>query len=84
MSGVKQDSVEFSGLVLGFCSAALSYMGYGASNAASRNLELAKQNIQILKVLKEKTKGNLSADEQKLLHDALMDLEEKYKEALKA
>lgn len=84
MSDGKQDSVEFSGLVLGFCSAALSYMGYGAGNAASKNLELAKQNVHILKVLQEKTKGNLTADEQKLLNDALADLEKKFDEAVKA
>ncbi|SME89821.1 DUF1844 domain-containing protein [Pseudobacteriovorax antillogorgiicola] len=73
----QQQQVEFSGLVLGFCSAALSYMGFGDSSAP-RNLALAKQNIDILGLLAEKTKGNLSEEEERLLKDALLDLKTKY------
>ena len=35
------------------------------------NLDAAKQLIDILGVLEEKTKGNLSAEEEKLLGDIL-------------
>lgn len=65
--------VDFSGLVLGFCSAALSYMGIGPENLG-KNLTLARQNIDILSLLQEKTKGNLSEDEQRLIEDVLRDL----------
>lgn len=75
----EQQKVEFSGLVLGFCSAALSYLGYGDENSP-KNLPLAKQNIDILALLEEKTKGNLSEDEKRLLGDALVDLKTKYSE----
>ena len=75
----EQQKVEFSGLVLGFCSAALSYLGYGDENSP-KNLTLAKQNIDILALLEEKTKGNLSEDEKRLLGDALVDLKTKYSE----
>jgi len=78
MSGDKQ-SVEFSGLILGFCSAALSYMGYGEAEAG-KNLDLARQNIDIIKLLKEKTKGNLSEDEQRLIDEAVVDLQNRLME----
>ena len=80
---MSEQQVEFSGLVLGFCSAALSYLGYGNSDSP-KNLSLAKQNIDILKLLSDKTKGNLSDEESKLLNDALVDLKTKYAEAAKA
>ena len=35
------------------------------------NLDMAKFNIDLLGVLEDKTRGNLSADEQKLLDNAL-------------
>ncbi|MFW7378164.1 MAG: DUF1844 domain-containing protein [Oligoflexus sp.] len=78
MSEDKQ-SVEFSGLILGFCSAALSYMGYGDA-VVGKNLELAKQNIDIIKLLKEKTHGNLSDEEQRLIDDAVIDLQRRFVE----
>jgi hypothetical protein len=76
-------NVEFSGLILGFCSAALSYMGYGAKDTP-KNLDLAKQNIEIIKLLQAKTKGNLTDDEQRLMTEALTDLQQKFAEVSKS
>ena len=73
------NQVDFSGLILGFCSAALSYMGFGA-NSDEKNLVLARQNIDILDVLAEKTKGNLSSQEDQLLREVLRDLKLKFVE----
>jgi hypothetical protein len=39
-----------------------------------RNLALAKQTIDILGMLEEKTKGNLAEDEEKMLKNILYDL----------
>jgi len=39
-----------------------------------KNLELGKQTIDILVMLEEKTRGNLSPDEEKLLKNILYDL----------
>ena len=39
-----------------------------------KNLPLAKQTIDILGMLEEKTKGNLSEDEEKMLKNILYDL----------
>ena len=45
-----------------------------------RNLPLAKQTIDILGVLQEKTKGNLTKDEEQLIENLLHDLRLKYVE----
>jgi hypothetical protein len=39
-----------------------------------RNLELAKHNIDLLRVLEEKTKGNLSPEEKRLIETLLYEL----------
>lgn len=73
--------MDFTGLVLGFCSAALSYMGSDESETDNVNLPLAKQNIDILLMLEEKTKGNLTQQEEELLAQAVLDLKGRYSKA---
>jgi ABC-type ATPase involved in cell division len=48
------------------------------SGAKQRNLELARQTIDILVVLRDKTTGNLNDDEAKLLESLLHDLQMRY------
>ena len=38
------------------------------------NLDMAKFNVDLLGVIEEKTKGNLSAEEQKMLDNALYEV----------
>ena len=77
-------SVDFSSLVMGFSSAALSYMGLGAGvRPVERNLPLAKQNIEILSMLRSKTAGNLDDEEQALINRVLSDLQMRFAEASK-
>lgn len=75
--------VEFSELVLGLSSAALHYLGEGTGNVppaqkSEANLALARQNIEIIRMLKGKTAGNLSSEEVRLLDGVLTDLMTKY------
>ena len=42
------------------------------------NLPLARQTIDILSMLEEKTRGNLSGEEERLLHQILFDLRMRY------
>lgn len=72
--------VDFSGLILSFCSAALSYMGFGPEQV-TRNLLLARQNIEIIELLAKKTQGNLTPEEDKLCQEVLHDLRLKYVDA---
>lgn len=76
-----EQKVDFIGLILGFSSAALTYLGYTADGQKSEvNLELARQNIDIIKLLKEKTQGNRNEEEDKLLNQIIPDLMMKYSE----
>ena len=72
-------AVDFSGLLLGFSSAALYYMGHTGIEGRTpvTNLPLARQNIDILCLLRDKTQGNLSADEDKLIQQLIADLQVK-------
>lgn len=74
---------DFSALVLGLSSAALSYMGLGKLAGlpeTPKNMPLAKQNIDIIALLSDKTKGNLTPDETKLTQQVLSDLRMKFVE----
>jgi hypothetical protein len=46
-----------------------------------KNLPLAKQTIDLIGMLKEKTKGNLTSDEEKLMENMLYDLKMRYVKA---
>lgn len=48
-----------------------------------KNLEQAKYSIDLLEILKEKTKGNLTDEEEKLINTILYDLRMRYVEACK-
>ena len=47
-----------------------------------KNLPLAKQTIDLIGMLKEKTKGNLTSDEEKLMENILYDLKMRYVKAV--
>jgi hypothetical protein len=73
--------INFTTFVLSLASSALIYMGEmqnPQTGEKEENLALAKQNIDILNILDQKTKGNLTSDEQKLLEQLLFDLRIKY------
>lgn len=80
--------IDYTSFILGLSSAALSYLGVEDPQARNEkplkiNLELAKQNIDILVLIEEKTKGNLSQDEARLTSQILYDLRIKFSEAVK-
>jgi hypothetical protein len=75
---------DFPTLVLSLGSSAMMYLGETESGeTGERNLPMAKHAIDMLTVLEEKTKGNLSPDEAHLLESLLFDLRLRYVEALK-
>ena len=79
-------SVSFVSLVVSLGSSALVHLGEIAEPGASaptKNLSLARDTIDVLQVLKDKTKGNLDDDETKLLDALLFDLRTKYMAAVK-
>jgi hypothetical protein len=81
------EKLDFSTLVLSFATSAMINMGIAPdpqSGKTTKNLELAKQNIEILGVLEAKTKGNLTAEESKLLESILSEVRVRFVEASKA
>jgi hypothetical protein len=78
--------VDFASFVLTLSSSALFHFGEFAdpvSGKRERNLDMAKQTIDILGVLRDKTRGNLSKDEEHLMDSLLHDLRIKYVEECK-
>jgi len=47
----------------------------------TKNLPLAKQTIDLIGILREKTKGNLTPEEEKFLETILFDLRMRYVKA---
>ena len=54
-----------------------------SSGKNETDIPVAKQMIDILGMLREKTRGNLDAGEEQLVEDVLFDLRMKYVEAVK-
>ena len=76
--------LDFSTFVLGIIGSAYVHLGDAPSPDGSEpDLELARQNIDLLLVLQKKTKGNLTGDEERLLDQALIDLKSRYAEVTK-
>lgn len=76
--------VDFATLVLSFATSALIQMGAApdpSTGKTSKDLGLAKQNIDILEILQKKTKGNLTRDEQALLEGVLAEVRLRFVEA---
>jgi hypothetical protein len=75
---------DFPTLVLSLGSSVIMYLGEaGSGEKVERNLPMAKHAIDLLTVLEEKTKGNLTAEEEHILGSLLFDLRLRYVEALK-
>lgn len=73
--------VTFSAFIMSLASTALVGLGVApdpASGKTARNLGLARTNIDILELLRQKTNGNLNSSENALLENLLCDLRLKY------
>ncbi|MBI4773554.1 MAG: DUF1844 domain-containing protein [Deltaproteobacteria bacterium] len=69
--------MNFSTFIFSLSSSAMMHLGEipdPNTNTVAVDLPLAKQTIDILGMLKEKTKGNLQEDEERLLEHFLYDL----------
>ncbi len=71
----------FSTFILSLSTSALVHLGElpdPSTNAKEVNLQLAKQTIGIIEMLKEKTKGNLTKEEENLIDSVLYDVRLKF------
>jgi len=77
---------QFIGFVSLLANSAMQQLGKLANpltGKAERNLDGAKATIDMIKMLKAKTQGNLSADEQQVLESNLTNLQLNYVDELK-
>ena len=77
--------VNFSAFVYSLSTSALVHLGEipePITEKMDKNLPLAKQTIDILGILQEKTKGNLTQEEENLLNSFLYDLRMRYVKAM--
>jgi hypothetical protein len=79
--------VEFTTFVLSLSHSALMHLGEApdpeTGGVVQKNLLLARQTIDLIAMLEEKTKGNLTGDEERLLAQILFDLRMRYVEKSK-
>jgi hypothetical protein len=76
--------INFSSFLLSLSSSVLLHLGEIAdpqSGEKKKDLVLAKQSIDIIKLLKDKTKGNLTEEEEKLMEHLLYDLRMRFVKA---
>lgn len=76
--------VNFSSFILSLSSSTLLHLGEIAdpqSGEKKKDMALAKQSIDIISLLKNKTKGNLTQEEEKLLDHLLYDLQMRFVKA---
>jgi hypothetical protein len=85
-AAVADEPVTFSTFVLGLSTQALLHLGEIPSpmtHALERDLGAAKQVIDILGILREKTRSNLEPGEESLLDSVLYDLRMRYVELVR-
>jgi hypothetical protein len=77
--------ITFGTFVVSLASSAAFALGEAAApeGGAELNLPLAKQTIDLLALLQEKTRGNLSDEESKLIEAVLYDLRLRFIDAQK-
>ena len=77
-------AIDFTTVLLGFASSALIHLGVQAnpdSGAVTRDAALAREVLEVLALLREKTRGNLSHEEERFFDSLLADLRLKFVEA---
>ena len=78
--------IDLTTFILSVSTAAFMGLGIappGMDSPATINLELARQNIDLLELIWEKTKGNRSPDEDRLLEQLLFETRMRFVESQK-
>ena len=84
--GTPLPDFDFSTFIFSLSSSAILHLGLMENpytKTIEKNLPLAKQTIDIISMLKDKTKGNLSDEEENLITHLLTELRFKYVNELK-
>jgi hypothetical protein len=79
--------IEFSTFLLGLASSALIHLGdapHPETGTPQKDLVLARQSVDLLTLLREKTQGNLTPEEDRFFDNLLADLRLRFVEASKS
>jgi len=79
--GAPLPEIDFFSFVLSLSTSAFIQLGVvqdPVTKQSAKDLPLAKQTIDLIGMLKEKTKGNLTSEEEKLVDNVLYDLRMRY------
>jgi hypothetical protein len=79
-------AINFPTFIISLSTQALMHLGEipnPLTGKVEKEVEVAKQTIDILSLLQEKTQGNLDQGEEKLMEEVLYDLRMKYVEAVR-
>jgi hypothetical protein len=80
-------AIDFLTFIVSMSHSALLHLGDApdpSTGAREKNLPLARQTIDLLAMLQDKTRGNLSGDEERVLSQAIYDLRMRFVEVTKA
>ena len=80
------DGVDFATFIFSLATGAFINMGLAPDPITGKtecNVDLARQNIDILVMMREKTKGNLSEDESKMLESLVAEVQLRFVEITK-
>lgn len=78
---INVENIEFLTLIATFTTSGMAGLGKipnPVTNTIEKNLDQAQYSIDILMMLKEKTKGNLTPTEERALTNAIADLQINY------
>ena len=84
---MKEDPINFSTFIFGLASTTLIHLGvapHPETGKPSLDLTLAQQSLSLLEMLKEKTRGNLDSEEERLFANLLTELRLRYVDATKS
>lgn len=79
--------VDFTTFVLSLSTSCMMHLGEVAGpdgQPAPKNLVLARHSLDVIEMLEEKTAGNLSGEEERILSQVLSDLRDAYERASKS
>jgi len=85
--GEAMPPIDFNTFILSLASATLIDLGDVAGPDGQRhtpNLPMARHHIDLIAMLSDKTRGNLSGEEERLLHQVLYDLRMRFIRAAEA
>jgi hypothetical protein len=86
MADHEEQKIDFSAFIMSLASSAycsLGLMENPITKTKDKNLVIAKQQIDLIVILKDKTKGNLTSQEQYILDSLIYQIEMAYVEELK-